>query len=138
MEARIITWVINHFFYCKDSFHIKKVLFCQSYPILKTEPMDYFLHRLKHQLVQTFKSIEIFEGSRSVKQKILQFFEQVRAIGYTTSLEDYEKRKLRIFNQLNFFQLITGILAPAIAIISSAKFPVGDWYIAISPALISI
>ena len=100
--------------------------------------MEYFLLRLQHQLLQTFKSIEIFEGSRSLKQKILQFLEQVRSIGYTTSLEDYEKRKLRIFNQLNFFQLMTGIIAPAIAIICSAKFPVEDWYIAVSPALISI
>ena len=99
--------------------------------------MDYFLQRLQYPIHRTFKSIKIFEGARSLRQKVLQFFEQVRSIGYTTSLEDFEKRKLRIFNQLNFFQLVAGIITPAIAIMSP-KFPVEDWYIAMSPALISI
>jgi signal transduction histidine kinase len=73
-----------------------------------------------------------------VQKKILQLLEQVRSIGYTVTLDDYEKRKLRIFNQLNFFQLITGIIAPVMAILSSGKFPVEAWYITTSPALISI
>jgi two-component system, sensor histidine kinase and response regulator len=89
--------------------------------------MEYFLHRL-HQA-------QVLEGTR---QKVSQFLERVWNIGYSTTLEDYEKRKLGIFNQLNFFQIITGILVPIIAFLTSKKFPFQDWYVAILPACISI
>ena len=89
--------------------------------------MEYFLHRL-HQA-------QILEGT---KQKVSQFLERVWNIGYSTTLDDYEKRKLGIFNQLNFFQIITGILVPIVAFLTSKKFPLQDWYIAILPSCISI
>src|SRR6185369_10293852 len=89
--------------------------------------MEYFLHRL-HQA-------QVLEGA---KHKISQFFEKVWNIGYSTTLDDYEKRKLGIFNQLNFFQIITGILVPIIAFLTSKKFPLHDWYVAILPSCISI
>src|ERR1043166_2759081 len=89
--------------------------------------MEYFLHRL-HQA-------QVLEGTR---QKVSQFLGRVWNIGYSATLEDYEKRKLGIFNQLNFFQIITGILVPIIAFLTSKKFPLTDWYVAILPACISI
>jgi len=89
--------------------------------------MEYFLHRL-HQA-------QILEGA---KHRISQFLERVWNIGYSTTLEDYEKRKLGIFNQLNFFQIITGILVPIVAFLTSRKFPFQDWYVAILPACISM
>jgi two-component system sensor histidine kinase/response regulator len=100
--------------------------------------MEYLLHHLQHRLHRIFKSIDIYDGFRSLHQKTLQFFAQIRSIGYTPSLEDYEKRKLGIFNQLNFFQLVTGIIVPVIALASNSKFPAGEWYITTMPALISI
>lgn len=90
--------------------------------------MEYILHRLHN-------SLDIFDGA---KQKISQFLQSVWNIGDSVELDDYEKRKLGIFNQLNFFQLITGILVPIAAFITSKKFPANDWYIAILPACISI
>src|SRR4029079_8224551 len=89
--------------------------------------MEYILHRL-HQA-------QLLEAA---KRNISQFFEKVWNIGYSTTLDDYEKRKLGIFNQLNFFQIITGILVPIIAFLTSKKCPLHDWYIAILPACISI
>jgi len=89
--------------------------------------MEYFLHRL-HQA-------QVLEAA---KQKISHFLERVWNIGYSVTLEDYEKRKLGIFNQLNFFQIVTGILVPIVAFITSKKFPIQDWYIAILPSCISI
>ena len=89
--------------------------------------MEYFLHRL-HQA-------QVLEGA---KLKVSQFLEKVWNIGYSITLDDYEKRKLGIFNQLNFFQIITGILVPIIAFLTSKKFPLQDWYIAILPSSISI
>jgi two-component system, sensor histidine kinase and response regulator len=102
--------------------------------------MDYFVNQLQHRLHKVFRSIEVLEKGRFIQQKTLQFLENVRTIGYIDSLDDYEKRKLRIFNQLNFFQLVTGVIAPLMAILSShGKFFPGDaWYITTSPALISI
>jgi signal transduction histidine kinase len=89
--------------------------------------MEYFLHRL-HQA-------QLLEGA---KNKITQFLKRVWNIGYSITLDDYEKRKLGIFNQLNFFQIVTGILVPMIAFLTSKKFPLHDWYIAVLPSCISI
>ena len=89
--------------------------------------MEYFLHRL-HQA-------QLLEGA---KNKIIQFLKRVWNIGYSSTLDDYEKRKLGIFNQLNFFQIVTGILVPIIAFLTSKKFPLHDWYVAILPSCISI
>lgn len=102
--------------------------------------MEYFLQILQQRLQRKIRSREIPGASRSIQKKALQFLEQVRSIGCTDLLEDYEMRKLRIFNQLNFFQLISGIIAPLMAILSSSAkfFPAEAWYITTSPALISI
>jgi signal transduction histidine kinase len=98
--------------------------------------MEFFLNHLQHRLHRFFKSVDTI----GIDKKLLQLLEQVRSIGYIDSLDDYEKRKLGIFNQLNFFQLITGVIAPLMAILSSSGkfFPAGAWYITTSPALISI
>ena len=102
------------------------------------EYLLYQLHHLQHRLLKALKSIEFFGGPDSSKQQILNLFTQIRSIGYTDAMDDHEKRKLEIFNQLNFFQLITGVVVPIIALVSSKKFPAGEWYIVTLPALISI
>lgn len=89
--------------------------------------MEYFLHRL-HQA-------QLLDNAR---QSIHDFLERVWNIGYSPALDDYEKRKLGIFNQLNFFQIVSGIVVPIIAFITSKKFPLQEWYIALLPAGISI
>jgi len=102
--------------------------------------MEYLRNQLQHRLHKVFRSIELFERGRSIQKTTVDFLERVRAIGASASLDDYDKRKLRIFNQLNFFQLITGVIAPLMAILSSSGkfFPADSWYITTSPALISI
>lgn len=64
--------------------------------------------------------------------------ERIKAIGSTGLMDDYEKRKLGIFNQLNFFQLITGVIIPIAGAISNRRFPLTAWVVASLPALISI
>ena len=76
--------------------------------------MEYFLHRLQ--------SLDLFEGLRFARRKILRIFKLISLIGYSPALDDYEKRKLGIFNQLNFFQLITGIVVPIAAFATSRNF----------------
>jgi two-component system sensor histidine kinase/response regulator len=65
-------------------------------------------------------------------------FERIKSIGLTTGMDDYEKRKLSIFNQLNFFQLVTGIVIPIAGAIGNRHFPLIAWTVACLPALISV
>jgi len=67
-----------------------------------------------------------------------QLFEKVKAIGSESAIDEYEKRKLGIFNQLNFFQLLTGIIIPIAGSVSNRHFPPIAWIVACMPALISV
>ena len=78
--------------------------------------MEYFLQRLNH-LNGKLRSFDLLRIPEVFWQKNLQFLKAIRAIGANATLDEYEKRKLGIFNQLNFFQLITGILVPAVSLI---------------------
>lgn len=100
--------------------------------------MEYFINRLHHRLHAKVKSIDIIDWFDTARKKILYFFIQVRSIGATAALDDYEKRKLGIFNQLNFFQLITGILVPIVSLFQTTKLPAWAGLIASLPAFISI
>jgi two-component system sensor histidine kinase/response regulator len=64
--------------------------------------------------------------------------DRIKAIGFSTTMDDYEKRKLGIFNLLNFFQLITGIVIPIAGALSNRHFPLQAWTVACMPAFISI
>jgi two-component system sensor histidine kinase/response regulator len=58
-------------------------------------------------------------------------------IGYQPSLGSYEKRKLGIFNIMNFFGLFTGVVIPLAGLFNKDHLPGLIWLIAFSPALIS-
>lgn len=75
---------------------------------------------------------------RSVGLKGILFVEQIKRIGFSEEMDDYEKRKLGIFNQLNFFQLLTGIAIPVAGFIRNHHFPLMAWTMACIPALMSI
>ncbi len=59
-------------------------------------------------------------------------------IGYRPSLGSYEKRKLGIFNVMNFMGLAAGVLIPLIGLFSKDHFSPLVWVIACSPAVISL
>lgn len=84
-----------------------------------------------------FSTTDFAETIGPVRKKILVFLLQVKSIGSNVTMDDYEKRKLGIFNQLNFFQLITGILAPVIGLFGHDGLPATAWIVAALPALIS-
>jgi len=67
-----------------------------------------------------------------------QFFERLKTIGSQSAIDEYDKRKLGIFNQLNFFQLVTGIIIPIAGSLSNKYFPLIAWLVACLPATISI
>lgn len=73
-----------------------------------------------------------------LRKWLLTFHYSIKLIGVSDAMDDYEKRKLGIFNQLNFFQIITGICIPVAGLFHNKKFPEWAWLMASLPALISI
>ncbi|HTI11288.1 MAG TPA: HAMP domain-containing sensor histidine kinase [Puia sp.] len=71
-------------------------------------------------------------------KQILRFQDFIRNIGYRPSLGSFEKRKLGIFNLMNFLGLLIGTTLPILGLIYSAPPNLLLWLIACSPALISL
>ncbi|MEO6316664.1 MAG: HAMP domain-containing sensor histidine kinase [Chitinophagaceae bacterium] len=84
------------------------------------------------------RSINLISFTPAWGSRLLAFFLSVKMIGVCAGMDDYEQRKLGIFNQLNFLQLITGICIPVAALFHNPKFPEWAWLIACLPALISM
>ena len=57
------------------------------------------------------------------KDKFLFLLSYIKTLGIHESMDEYDQRKLRIFNQLNFLQLVAGILFPLAGLLSSTKLP---------------
>lgn len=62
---------------------------------------------------------------------------QIKSIGYTANMDNYEKRRLGIFNRINFLGLLTGIVIPFSALFGKGYVPPIAWVVAIAPAFIS-
>lgn len=77
------------------------------------------------------------QEAATTRRQILTLGDSVKTIGVPASMDDYEKRKLGIFNQLNFFQLITGIIMPMFGLLDTRHFPGWTWVVISLPAFIS-
>lgn len=53
-------------------------------------------------------------------------------------MDDLDRGKLRVFNQLNFFQFVTGIIVPLICFFGNYKFPIASFFVASLPAWVSL
>src|ERR1700730_11031883 len=93
------------------------------------------------------KFTDLFKNSRSrgfkgtliiLQKKTVESWLEINSIGYSDSLDDYEKRKLRIFNQLNFFGIITGAMVPISGIFDQTRLPALAWLVACAPAMIGV
>ena len=62
----------------------------------------------------------------------------IQQIGFDPSLGGYERRKLAIFNLLNFIALLTGLVVPVAGIIDHHDLPPLAWIVACSPVFISL
>lgn len=72
-----------------------------------------------------------------LSQKSIDFLEEIKSIGFTKTMDQYDRGKLSIFNQLNFFQLITGLIVPITCLFGNGKFSVSSFFIASLPAYVS-
>jgi len=59
-------------------------------------------------------------------------------IGYRPSLGSYEKRKLGIFNTMNFLGLLTAVVVPLLGVFYRDHLPIIAFIVGCSPALISL
>lgn len=72
------------------------------------------------------------------QQYFFPFLNHIKSLGYNESLEEYERRKLGIFNLINFFQILTGLLIPITGIFLNTKLPNAAWLVACLPAVVSV
>jgi len=101
--------------------------------ILRQKPLFF------HGRVRPSSLAAIWQLKRPITtERVTPSLERIKTIGITDAMDDYEKRKLGIFNQLNFFQLVTGIVIPVAGAVSNRRFPLIAWIVASLPALISV
>lgn len=75
---------------------------------------------------------------QSIKLSSINMLQSVKTIGVAERMDEYEKRKLIVFNQLNFFQLLVGILIPSIGLFHNDRLPATAWLLSCLPASISM
>ncbi|HEY0680279.1 MAG TPA: ATP-binding protein [Chitinophagaceae bacterium] len=73
-----------------------------------------------------------------LQEQLWELDNRVRSIGITEDLDDFEKRKLGLFNQLNFLGLVTGIIAPIAGIFTDHKLSALSWIVAFFPGIVSM
>ncbi|MBN8685422.1 MAG: HAMP domain-containing histidine kinase [Chitinophagales bacterium] len=71
------------------------------------------------------------------RKQLLHALSLIQSIGISAAMEEYDQRKLRIFNQINFFQLLSGFLFPVTGLLMGTSLPPAAWVIAALPALVS-
>lgn len=84
------------------------------------------------------RSAQLLQKTRSGHLSPLPFLEKIKKIGFTPVLQDYDKRKLAIFNLLNFFQLLTGIIVPIGSLLHHDKLPALAWLVTSLPPSVPI
>ncbi len=100
--------------------------------------MEITAQPLQQQSERKLTAARILRYFINLKVGSINLFNRVKSFGYTETMEEYEQRKLTIFNQLNFFQLISGVLIPVLWLFSSKELPVGACLTACLPGLVSV
>lgn len=83
---------------------------------------------LIHQRFRTMNSFQF------LKNAVLA----IQQNGMSPTLDEYERRKLGIFNLLNFIALLSGLAVPVAGLIDTHQLPMLAWVVAFSPAVISL
>lgn len=85
-----------------------------------------------------YRSFAFAETFETLRVRSAQVYLHIKFLGYSHIMEDYEARKLSIFNQINFFQVLSGTLIPLLGMLLPGKIPAAVWGIACCPASVSI
>ncbi len=90
------------------------------------------------QFFYDLKNRSIHDRVESLSQRSHHFLDEIKSLGFTRTMDELERGKLSVFNQLNFFQFITGIIVPLICFFGNYKFPIGSFFVASLPAWVSL
>lgn len=71
-------------------------------------------------------------------QALLNYWVFIKSIGVTSTMEEYEKRRLSIFNQLNIFSMVAGLVLTLAGLFSNEHLPPLVWYVVCSPLAIGV
>jgi signal transduction histidine kinase len=85
-----------------------------------------------------FRLSGLSESFNLFGKNVLILLNKVKYAGLADDMSAIERSKLGIFNYLNFFQVITGILVPVIGLLHADKFPLSAWFMGSLPAMVSI
>ena len=77
------------------------------------------------------------EISDTAKQ-LSSIHHSIKNIGVSETLDEYDRRKLGIFNRINFFQLLTGVFIAVAGLVNHNNFPQWAWLVAMLPSFISL
>ena len=97
--------------------------------------------QLQQKFIELFRKTKQrgFRGTiREFQRKTVDYWYVINSIGATEDMDELEVRKLRIFNQLNFLGIITGITVPISGIFDDTRLPAMTWLVACAPAFISV
>jgi signal transduction histidine kinase len=97
--------------------------------------MEVLLQKIVPRLV---KSFDLVRWLHSVVHYLWHLPRQIKNIGATPAMDEYDKRKLGIFNQLNVWQLLTGVLVPVFGLLPNPALPQSVSIIACLPPVLSL
>ncbi|MEO7923765.1 MAG: HAMP domain-containing sensor histidine kinase [Chitinophagaceae bacterium] len=100
------------------------------------KPMEFSHPLLRRPGKLTFPRFRRF--TFTVKERSLFLLSYIRMLGIKEGMEEYEQRKQSIFNQLNFFQLVSGILVPVSGFFTSKLLPGSIYVVTCLPAFVSL
>ncbi|MEI9910714.1 MAG: hypothetical protein WDO71_14190 [Bacteroidota bacterium] len=100
--------------------------------------MSYVSQLFQPRIRQKIRLNALMDFLKLIPRGVLAILHKIRCIGVTAEMSSQEKSKLGIFNHLNFFQFITGIIVPVAGLFNAQKFPVSGWLVVCMPALVSV
>jgi two-component system, sensor histidine kinase and response regulator len=96
------------------------------------------LLRPLHYLQLKAKTFDRIGWVDLIKRPVFQFLEDVKSIGVTNLQGEYSQRKLRVFNQLNLFQFLTGVLVSVLGVMNNEQLAPTAWMVACLPSMVSL
>ncbi len=69
---------------------------------------------------------------------LTSFYTKLKFIGHSPDMDDYEKRKLSVFNQINFLGILAGISVSIAGMFDDQDLPIIASIVAFSPVIISV
>lgn len=73
----------------------------------------------------------------SILHKTVAILDGIKAIGYKPTMDNYGKGRLGIFNIINFFGFITGLIIPFLSLFGKGYIPPVAWIVSFAPIVIS-